>query len=155
MSTIEKSIEVNVPEYTAYAQWTRFEEFPQFMEGVKEVKRLGPKRLHWKAEIAGQDTEWDAEITEETADQRIAWRSQDRAITGWAVTFNQLSSARSKVMVQLEYDPQSLPEIMGDALGVASSNLQGDLERFKVLIEKRWRPAGRETIFDIAVGKTY
>jgi uncharacterized membrane protein len=154
MSTIEKSIEVNVPEYTAYAQWTRFEEFPQFIEGVKEVKRNG-KRLHWKAEIAGQDKEWDAEITEETADQRIAWRSQDGAITGWVLTFHQLSNARSKVMVELEYDLQGLPEIKGEALRAASSNLQGDLERFKVLVEKRWRPAGRETIFDIAVGKTY
>jgi uncharacterized membrane protein len=145
MSTIEKSIEVNVPEYTAYAQWTRFEEFPQFMEGVKEVKRNG-KRLHWKAEIAGQDKEWDAEIIEETADQRIAWRSQDGAISGWVVTFYQLPNARSKVMVQLEYDPQGL--------GVVSSNVQGDLERFKMLIEKHWRPANRETIFDIALGKT-
>ena len=155
MSRIEKSIEVNVPEYTAYAQWTRFEEFPQFMEGVKEVKRLDGKRLHWKAEIAGQDKEWDADITEETADQRIAWRSRDGAISEWVVTFHQLSNARSKVMVQLEYDPQGLPEIKGEALRVASSNVQGDLERFKALIEKRWRPAGRETIFDIAVGKTY
>ena len=145
MSTIEKSIEVNVPEYTAYAQWTRFEEFPQFMEGVKEVKRNG-KRLHWKAEIAGQDKEWDAEITEETADQRIAWRSRDSAISGWVVTVHQLSNASSKVMVQLEYDPQGL--------GVVSSNIQGDLERFKMLVEKHWCPAGRETIFDIAVGKT-
>jgi uncharacterized membrane protein len=149
MSTIEKSIEINVPEYTAYAQWTRFEEFPQFMEGVKEVKRNG-KRLHWKAEIAGQDKEWDAEITEEVADQRIAWRSRDGAITVWVVTFQQLSNAKSKVIVQLEYDSQGLPEINREA-----SNVQGDLERFKVLIEKRWRPAGRETIFDIAVGKTY
>jgi uncharacterized membrane protein len=154
MSTIEKSIEVNVPEYTAYAQWTRFGDFPQFMEGVKEVERNG-KRLHWKAEIAGQPIEWDAEITEETADQRIAWRSRDSAITGWVVTFHQLSNSRSKVVVQLEYDPQGLAEIIGEALGVVSSNVQGDLERFKVLIEKRWKPAGRETIFDIAVGKTY
>ena len=145
MSTIEKSIEVNVPEYTAYAQWTRFEEFPQFMEGVKEVKRNG-KGLHWKAEIAGQDKEWDAEITEETADQCIAWRSQDGAISRWVVTFHQLSNASSKVLVQLEYDPQGL--------GVVSSNIQGDLERFKMLVEKHWRPAGGETIFDIAVGKT-
>lgn len=150
MSTIEESIEVNVPEYTAYAQWTHFEEFPQFMEGVKEVKRNG-KRLHWKAEIAGQAKEWDAEITEEMADQRVAWRSRDGAISAWVVRFHQLANAKSKVTVQLEYDSQGL----GEALGVASSRVQGDLARFKVLIEKRWRPAGRETIFDIAVGKTY
>jgi uncharacterized membrane protein len=68
VSTIEQSIEVNVPVYVAYGQWTRFAEFPRFMEGVKEVKQVDAKRLHWKAEIAGQETEWDAEITEQLAD---------------------------------------------------------------------------------------
>ena len=155
MSIIEKSIEVNVPAYTAYAQWAHFEEFPQFMEGVKEVKRLDAKRLHWKAKIAGQDKEWDAELTEETADQRLAWTSRGGDIKGWVATFHQLSDARSTVLLQLEYAPQGFAENVGDALGVVSSRVQGDLERFKELIEKRWRPAGRETIFDIAVGKTY
>ena len=155
MSTIEKSIEVNVPVYTAYNQWTHFEEFPQFMEGVKEVKRLDAKRLHWKAEIAGQDKEWDTEITEQIADQSLAWTSRGGAITGWVATFHQLSDARSTVMLQLEYAPQGFTENVGDALGVLSMRVQGDLGRFKALIEKRWRPAGRETIFDIAVGKTY
>jgi uncharacterized membrane protein len=61
ISTIEKSIEVNVPVYVAYSQWTRLAEFPRFMDGVKEVKQLDGKRLHWKAEIAGQATEWDAD----------------------------------------------------------------------------------------------
>ncbi len=82
MSTIEKSIEVNVPEYTTYAQWTHFEEFPGFMEGVKEVKQLDAKRFHWKAEIAGQDKEWDTEITEQMADQRLAWTSRSGAHPG-------------------------------------------------------------------------
>lgn len=144
MSTIEQSIEVNVPEYTAYAQWTHFEEFPSFMEGVKEVKQLDAKRFHWKAEIAGQDKEWDTEITEQMADQRLAWTSRGRAITGWVVTFHRLSNTKSKVMLQLEYDPQGVVE----ALGVVSSRVQGDLERFKEFIEKRWSPPSRETIFD-------
>ena len=148
MSTIEKSIEVNVPEYTAYAQWTNFEEFPRFMEGVKEVKRLDVKRFHWKAEIAGQDKEWETEITEQTADQRLAWTSRGDVIKGWVVTFHRLSDARSKVMLQLEYDPQGFAENVGEALGVVSSRAQGDLERFKEFIEKRWRASGRETIFD-------
>jgi uncharacterized membrane protein len=148
MSTIEKSIEVNVPVYTAYNQWTHFEEFPQFMEGVKEVKQLNVKRLHWKTEIAGQDKEWDAEITEQTADQRLAWTSQAGAIKEWVATFQQLSDARSKVMLQLEYAPQGFAENVGDALGVVSSRVQGDLERFKAFIESRWRASGRDTIFD-------
>jgi uncharacterized membrane protein len=148
MSTIEKSIEVNVPEYTAYAQWTRFEEFPQFMEGVKEVKRLDVKRFHWKAEVSGQVKEWDTEITEQAADQRLAWTSRGDVIKGWVVTFHRLSDAKSKVMLQVEHDPQGLAENAGEALEVVSQRVWGDLERFKELIEKRWRPPGRETIFD-------
>ncbi|TKB65523.1 MAG: SRPBCC family protein [Nitrospira sp.] len=155
MSTIETSIEVNVPEYTAYAQWMKFEEFPQFMEGVKEIKRLDGKRFHWKAEIAGQEREWDSEITEQVADQRLAWTSRGSFIKGWVVTFHRLADAKSKVTLQLEYDSQGFAEPIGEALEVVSRRVQGDLERFKTLIEKRWRPAGRETIFDIAVGKTY
>jgi uncharacterized membrane protein len=155
MSTIEKSIEVNVPEYTAYAQWMKFSEFPQFMEGVKEVTRLDAKRFLWKVEIAGQVKEWETEITEEAADQRLAWTSRGGVIRGWAMTFHPLSSAKSKIVLQVEYDPQGVVEHGGDALEVLSQRVQGDLERFKTLIEKRWRPAGRETIFDIAVGKTY
>jgi uncharacterized membrane protein len=126
----------------------RFDEFPQFMEGVKEVTRLDAKRFHWKAEIAGQKKEWDTEITEQAADQRLAWTSRGGAIKGWVVTFHQLSNARSKIMLQVEYDPQGFAEHVGDALGVVSSRVQGDLERFKALIEKRWHPPGRETIFD-------
>ena len=123
MSTIEKSIEVNVPVYTAYSQWTHFEEFPQFMEGVKEVKQLDAKLLHWKTEIAGQDKEWDAEITEQKADQRLAWTSRGGDIKGWVVTFHQLSDARSKVMLQVEYAPQCFAETVGDASGVVSSRI--------------------------------
>ena len=148
MFIIEKSIEVNVPEYTAYAQWTKFWEFPQFMEGVKEVTRLDAKRFHWKAEIAGQDKEWDTEITEQAADQRLAWTSRDNVIKGCVVTFHPLSSAKSKIMLQVEYDAQGVADHEGEALEVVSSRVQGDLERFKAFIEKRWRPPGRDTIFD-------
>jgi uncharacterized membrane protein len=142
MSTIEKSIEVNVPVRTAYNQWTQFEEFPRFMEGVKEVTQLDDTRLHWKAAIAGQEKEWDAEITEQTPDQRIAWTSRGGAINGGVVTFHRLSDARSKVMLQLEYAPQGVVESVGDALGVVSLRVQGDLERFKEFIEKRGRETG-------------
>ena len=148
MSTIEKSIEVNVPEYTVYAQWTKFWEFPQFMEGVKEVTRLDAKRFHWKAEIAGQVKEWETEITEQAADQRLAWTSGGGLIKGWAMTFHPLSSAKSKISLQVESDPQGVAEQGGEALEVVSSRVQGDLERFKTFIEKRWRPPGRDTIFD-------
>ena len=142
MSTIEKSIEVNVPVRTAYNQWTQFEEFPLFMEGVKEVHQLDDTHLHWKAEIAGQDTEWDAEIIEQTPDARIAWTSRSGAVNGGLVTFHRLSDVTSKVMLQLAYEPQGVVEHVGDALGVVSARVQGDLERFKTFIEQRGRETG-------------
>lgn len=109
---------------------------------MKEVAQLDATHLHWKAAIAGQDKEWDAEITEQTPDQRVAWTSRGGTINGGAVTFHRLSDARSKVMLQLEYAPQGLVENVGDALGVVSSRVQGDLERFKEFIEKRGRETG-------------
>ena len=139
MATIEKSIEVNVPPNIAYNQWTSFDEYPRFMEGVKEVKWLGAKRYHWKAKIAGQDTEWDAEITEQTEHQRLAMTYRGGAIKGWVATFHELSKDWSKVTLQLEYDPQGFVENVGDASGVVSSRVQGDLERFKSFIENRGR----------------
>ena len=142
MSTIDKSVEVNVPVRTAYNQWTQFEEFPRFMEGVKEVQQLDNTHLHWKADIAGKEKEWDAEITEQTPDQRIAWTSRGGAINGGVVTFHRRSDATSTVMLQLAYDPQGMVENVGDALGVVSLRVQGDLERFKEFIETRGRETG-------------
>jgi uncharacterized membrane protein len=142
MSVIEKSIEINVPVSTAYNQWTQFEEFPKFMEGVTQVKQLDDTRLHWKAEIGGKAKEWDAEITEQIPDKRIAWRSRDGAKNAGAVTFHRLSDATSKVMLQLEYDPEGFVEHAGDAVGVVSQRVLGDLERFKKYIESRGQETG-------------
>lgn len=141
MSVIEKSIELNVPVRTAYNQWTQFEEFPKFMEGVKEVKQIDDKRLHWKASIAGKEEEWDAEITEQIPDERIAWTSRGGAMNGGVVTFHRLSDAKSKMMLQLEYDPKGFVEKAGDAIGLVTQRVEGDLERFKTFIESR----GQET----------
>ena len=142
MSTIEKSIEVNVPGKTAYNQWTQFEEFPKFMEGVKEVKQQDDKRLHWRAEIAGKEKEWDAEITEQIPDSRIAWRSRTGAPNGGVVTFHQISPTTTKIMLQLEYDPETFVEKTGDAVGIVSLRVTGDLDRFKQFIESRGQETG-------------
>ena len=142
MSVVEKSIEINVPVRTAYNQWTQFEEFPNFMEGVKEVTQIDDKHLHWKANIAGKEKEWDAEITEQIPDDRIAWRSRDGAMNAGVVTFHRLSDAKSKIMLQMEYDPEGLVENVGDAVGVVSQRVVGDLERFKRYIENRGQETG-------------
>ncbi len=142
MSTIEKSIEVNIPVRTAYNQWTQFEEFPQFMEGVKQVKQLDDKRLLWRAEIAGKEKEWEAEITEQIPDKRIAWRSRSGAPNAGVVTFHNISPTTTKVMLQLEYDPETVVEKVGDAVGIVSQRVEGDLQRFKEFIESRGHETG-------------
>jgi len=142
MSVIEKSIEIEVPVKTAYNQWTQFEEFPKFMEGVREVKQLDDTHLHWKADIGGKEKEWDAEITEQIPDERIAWRSRSGAMNAGVVTFHRLSDSMSKVMLQMEYDPEGVLENVGDAVGVVSQRVLGDLERFKRYIESRRQETG-------------
>ena len=142
MSTIEESIEVEVPVRTVYNQWTQFEEFPQFMEGVEEVRQLSDERLHWKAEIAGQVREWDARITEQKPDERIAWRSEDGTENAGVVTFHKLSPEKSKVMLQLDVDPQGFMENVADGLGIIKRRAAGDLRRFKEFIERRGAETG-------------
>src|SRR5688500_18773883 len=138
MSFIEKSIEINVPVKAAYNQWTQFEEFPRFMEGVKEVQQLDDKHLHWKAEIGGKEKEWNAEITEQIPDQRIAWTSVGGAWAGGTVTFNRVSDATSKVMLRLEYEPQGVVENIVDAAGFVTRRVEGDLDRYNEYIVRRW-----------------
>ena len=142
MATIEESIEVNAPLRAVYNQWTQFEEFPRFMEGVKEVKQLDDKRLRWRAVIAGKEKEWEAEIVEQRPDERIAWRARAGAANGGVVTFHRISDARTRIMLQLDYDPEGLVENIGDAVGVVSSRVEGDLKRFKEFIESRGYETG-------------
>ena len=142
MATIEESVEVEVPVRTAYNQWTQFEEFPQFMEGVEQVRQITDTKVHWVAEIAGQKREWDAEITEQTPDQRISWRSTEGAANAGVVTFHRLEEGRSKVMLQLDYEPEGAVEKAGDMLGLVKSRAKGDLKRFKEFIETRGTESG-------------
>ena len=142
MSTIEKSIEVNVPVRIAYNQWTQFEEFPSFMEGVKEVNQLDDTHLRWKAQIGGKNKQWNAVITEQRPDERIAWKSTDGAKNAGVVTFHRLSDQKSRVMLQMDYEPEGTMENVGDAVGAVSTRVAGDLERFKTFIESRGQETG-------------
>jgi uncharacterized membrane protein len=142
MSTIEQSIELKVPVQTAYYQWTQFEEFPAFMEGVEEVRQMEERRLHWIAEFGGTRHEWDAEITEQLPDERVAWRNTDGKDNAGVVTFHKIDDERSRVMVQMDWVPEGIKEKLGDALGISDRRVTGDLERFKDLIESRGRESG-------------
>jgi uncharacterized membrane protein len=142
MSTVEQSVEVKQPVRTVYNQWTQFEEFPQFMEGVEEVRQLDDTHLHWKAEIAGKTKDWDARITEQIPDKRIAWTSESGAHNAGVVTFHKIDDETTKVMLQLEFDPDTIVEKAGDAVGLVKRRAKGDMERFKKFIESRGRETG-------------
>jgi uncharacterized membrane protein len=143
MEIIEKSIIVQCPISTVYNQWTQFEEFPRFMEGVQEVRQEGDKRLFWRAEIGGKVKEWEAEIFEQTPDQRIAWRSIDGSKNSGRVDFTSLGKSETEVRLTLKYDPEGAIENIGNALGLVSGRVEGDLKRFKEYIEKRGFESGR------------
>ena len=142
MSTIEESIDIDVPVRTAYDQWTQFEEFPSFMEGVESVTQLDDTHLHWVAEIAGARREWDAVITEQHPDLRIAWQATSGTKNAGVVTFHRLDESKTRVMLQLEVDPEGFVEGVGYALGFVRRRAMGDLERFKDLIERRGAASG-------------
>jgi len=142
MSRVEHSVDVDVPVRIAYNQWTQFESFPEFMEGVESVVQKDDTTLEWHAEIGGQDKQWTAEIVEQTPDQRIAWRSTSGATNAGIVTFVPSGMDASRVTLQLEADPEGPLETVGDALGVLDRRVKGDLERFKEFVESRGAATG-------------
>ena len=142
MSKIEQGIDVKVSAHTAYNQWTQFEEFPRFMDGVLEVRQLDDKMTHWRTNIGGIEKDFDAEITEQIPDKRIAWRSRSGAPNAGVVTFHPLNDQKTRIMVQMEYEPEGIVEKSGDLLGVASRRVEGDLKRFKEFIESKGAETG-------------
>ena len=142
MRTVESSVEVEVPVGTAYNQWTQFESFPAFMEGVEAVEQMDDRNLHWHAVIGGRSVEWNAVITEQVPDKRIAWRSSAGAQNAGVVDFHRLADDRCRVTLRIDYDPEGAVENVGDALGAVERRVEGDLERFKEFIERRGAETG-------------
>ena len=154
MERIEHDEIIDRPVHTVYNQWTQFEEFPHFMEGVKSVRQIDATHLLWRAEIGGKDVEWEAEIIDQVPDQRIVWKSVAGAQHGGKVEFQPEGPDRTRVTLVMEYEPEGLVENLGDALGVPGRQAKGDLQRFKDFIEAigaetgAWRGEvhrGRET----------
>ncbi len=142
MANIERSIDVDVPVRSAYDQWTQFEEFPRFMDGVEEIRQIDDTHTHWRTKVAGREKEFDAVVTEQRPDERIAWTSQDGPEHAGVVTFHRLEDAKTRVMLQLDYTPEGPVEKLGDLVGVVEHRVKGDLERFKELIEARGVESG-------------
>jgi uncharacterized membrane protein len=152
--TIDESIEVGVPVATAYNQWTQFEDFPLFMEGVDHVQQIDDTRLHWVATISGKTAEWDAKILEQHPDRQISWISEDGKKTRGTVTFEARGEGRTLVRLSMSYQAEGPAEVLGSAAGLDARRVRGDLVRFKELVENRgtetdgWRgevSAGKKT----------
>ena len=143
MSTVTESVDVHVPVHTAYNQWTQFESFPQFMNGVESIRQIDDKRTHWVTKVGGVKREFDAEITEQHPDERIAWKSTggDSKHAG-VVTFHRLGEQDTRVTIQLDWDPEGLTEKVGSAVGVDDRQVKADAKRFKEFIEDRGRETG-------------
>jgi uncharacterized membrane protein len=142
VTTIEKSVDVHTPVRTAYNQWTQFESFPEFMEGVERITQQTPTRTHWRTSIGGVTREFDAEITEQHPDERIAWHTVDGPPHAGVVTFHRIDDQTTRVHLQMDYSPETLTEKAGAALGVVSTRIQGDLKRFKEFMERRGQETG-------------
>ena len=141
-TTVEHTFDVERDVRTVYNQWTQFEDFPEFMEGIKRVDQKDDKRLHWEADIAGSEREWEAEIVEQEPDRVIAWRATGQVRNDGRVTFEPVDGDRTRVHVTFDYDPTGFAEKLGDAFNVVDRRIKGDLERFKQFIEERPRETG-------------
>ncbi|MBA3801224.1 MAG: SRPBCC family protein [Geodermatophilaceae bacterium] len=137
MSTVTESIDVDVPIKTAYDQWTQFESFPQFMEGVEEIRQIDDTHNHWVIKIAGVTREFDATITEQHPEERVAWRADDGPNHAGVVTFHRIDDNQTRVTAQMDIDPEGFAENVADKAGILDRRVKGDMKRFKEFIESR------------------
>ena len=148
MTMYQKSVDVAVPVRVAYDQWTQFETFPEFMSGVDEIRQVTPEKTHWVTSIGGVRREFDATITEQHPDERVAWRTENGVTQAGVVTFHRMDNETTRVNLQMEMEPEGIAERAASATGVIGQRIQGDLDRFKEFIEARGRQTGawRDTV---------
>lgn len=142
MTTVEESIDVDVPIATVYNQWTQFESFPQFMDGVESIHQIDDTHTHWKTKVGGIEREYDTEITEQHPEERVAWRSTDGTTNAGVVTFHKIAADKTRLMVQIDWAPSGLLEKAGAVLGVDDHRVKADLKRFKAFIEAQGTETG-------------
>ncbi|MCW2861201.1 MAG: cyclase [Actinoallomurus sp.] len=142
MSSVTESVDVNVPIRTVYNQWTQFAEFPEFMEGVEEVDQVTDTMTHWRVTVAGVTREFDAQITEQIPDERVAWHSVDGPDHAGVVTFHRTGEDTTRVTTQMDVEPEGFVENVADKSGLLKRRAKSDLKRFKEFIERRGRETG-------------
>jgi uncharacterized membrane protein len=142
VASVVESVDVEVPVATVYNQWTQFESFPEFMGGVDEIEQVDETHTHWKTTIGGIHREFDAEITEQHPDERVAWKSTDGTTHAGVITFHRLDANKTRVTAQIDWQPQNAVEKAGAAVGIDDRQVKADLARFKQYIEGRGTETG-------------
>jgi len=142
MGGVTESVDVNVPVHTAYNQWTQFADFPKFMEGVEKVNQITATMTHWVVKVAGLTKEFDAQITEQIPDERVAWHSIEGPGHAGVVTFHRTSEDTTRVTARMDVDPEGFVENVADKAGLLKLRTRADLKRFKEFIEGRGRETG-------------
>ncbi|MCP2321198.1 Polyketide cyclase / dehydrase and lipid transport [Nocardia amikacinitolerans] len=142
MSTMAATVDVDVPVHTAYNQWTQFETFPQFMEGVEAVQQIDDRHTHWRIHVGPSTREFDATITEQHPDERVAWKSDSGPRHAGVITFHRLDDTHTRVTAQMDVDPEGFVENVADKLGVLEHRVDRDMKRFKEFIESRGSETG-------------
>ena len=136
MTQVIETIDVDVPVRTAYNQWTQFESFPHFLDFVQSITQIDDTHTHWVVKIAGAEREFDAVITEQHPDERVAWNSTSGEENhAGVVTFHKLSDTTSKVTVQLDWEAEGFLEKVGSVFGVDDHVIKKDLKNFKEFVE--------------------
>jgi uncharacterized membrane protein len=142
LGSITESVDVQVPVSTAYNQWTQFETFPQFMEGVEEIRQIDDTHLHWVTKVGGVKREFDATVTEQHPDERVAWKSDSGPTHAGVITFHRLDEDTTRVTAQMDLDPEGFAEKVADKVGVLDRRVKSDMQRFKEFIEQRGYESG-------------
>ena len=141
MERVEKVVEIDAPLSVVYNQWTQFEEFPEFMEGVNDVRQLDYRRLYWESEIEGKELMTSAEIYEQIPDCRIAWRSTSGAHNAGAVYFTPIGD-KTEVKLVMDYDPAEIGDDRDKVRDAVNGRIDKNLEGFREFIERRGRETG-------------
>lgn len=138
------SIEIGADVDRVFRQWTRYEELPRLMEGVRRTRRIDERRILWDVDVFGRQVVWEAEIVESVPSERIRWATRSGASHAGEVAFDELDGDRTRVRVDVCYRPEGVLERVGARLGLVAARIRRDLERFRSVLESGPQPSRRD-----------
>jgi uncharacterized membrane protein len=143
MAQLIETIDVDVPVRAAYDQWTRFEEFPSFLDEVESITQVDDTTTDWRIKVGPVERTFRAIITEQHPDERVAWTSKDGDVDhAGVVTFHKLDDTHTRVTAQIDWEPSGFLEKIGSAVGAGSHAIKKDLQNYKEKVETAGSASG-------------